>query len=98
MDLLTTIVVLLIAAALIGWVAAAIDGRPLEVFGAGFVGYRAYGWPHGVQEEDTVHFAPTAWHDRPSADDDAPGALIEPVLIELDDEAQPAVHLERLRS
>ena len=73
MDLLTTVVVLLIAVALIGWVAAAIDGRPLEAFGSGFVGYRPYGWPHGVQEEDAIHFAPTAWHERPSIDDDGPG-------------------------
>jgi hypothetical protein len=65
MDLLTTVVVLLIAVALIGWVAAAIDGRPLEAFGSGFVGYRSYGWPQGVQEEDAIHFAPTAWHERP---------------------------------
>ena len=97
MDLLTTVVVLLIAVALIGWVAAAIDGRPLEAFGSGFVGYRAYGWPHGVQEEDAIHFAPTAWHERPSSDDDGPGALSDPELVELDDATSPSITLERLR-
>ena len=51
MDLLTTVVVLLIAVALIGWVAAAIDGRRLEAFGSGFVGYRPYGWPHGCRRK-----------------------------------------------
>jgi hypothetical protein len=97
MDLLTTVVVLLIAVALIGWVAAAIDGRPLEAFGSGFVGYRSYGWPQGVQEEDAIHFAPTAWHERPAIDDDGPGALSDPELIELDDAAPSLVTLERLR-
>ena len=97
MDLLTTVVVLLIAVALIGWVAAAIDGRPLEAFGSGFVGYRSYGWPHGVQEEDAIHFAPTAWHERPSIDDHGVGALSDPELIELDDATPPSVTLERLR-
>ena len=97
MDLLTSVVVLLITVALIGWVAAAIDGRPLEAFGSGFVGYRSYGWPHGVQEEDAIHFAPTAWHERPSIDDGGSGALSDPELIELDDAASPSVTLERLR-
>ena len=96
MDLLTTVVVLLIAAALVGWVVAAIDGRHLEAFGWGFVGYRSYGWPRGVQEEDAVHFAPAAWHERPSMDDDAT-ASGDPELIELDDTASTRVHLERLR-
>jgi hypothetical protein len=57
MDLPTTIVILLVGAALIGWLAGARDGRGLEVFGLGFIGYRSYGWPRGVQEEDTVHFS-----------------------------------------
>ena len=96
MDLLTAVFVLLIVVALIGWVAAAIDGRPLEAFGAGFIGYRAHGWPHGVQEEDSIHFAPAAWHDHPSRDDDGPGALTGPEVVELDDVAAP-LPLERLR-
>jgi len=97
MDLLTTVVVLLIAAAFVGWLAAAIDGRPLEAFGSGFVGYRPHGWPRGVQEEDAVHFAPGAWHDRPSMDEDPARPLSEPELIELDDAAQEQIHLDRLR-
>ena len=96
MDLRTAVVVLLIVAALIGWVAAAIDGRPLEAFGAGFVGYRAHGWPHGVQEEGSIHFAPAAWHDHHAQDDRGPGPLTDPELIELDDTAAP-IPLERLR-
>ena len=97
MDLLAPLVVLLIVVALAGWVAAAIDGRPLEAFGAGFVGYRPHGWPHGVQEEDGVRFAPAAWHEHPSVDDDGPGTLSDPELIELDDAAAAPVTLERLR-
>lgn len=97
MDLLTTAVVLLIAAALIGWVAAAIDGRPLEAFGAGFVGYRPHGWPHGVQEEDSVRFAPTAWHEHRSVDDEGQRSLTAPELIELDDPGESPVPLQRLR-
>ena len=97
MDLLTTIVVLLIGVAIVGWLAAARDGRALDVFGSGFVGYRSYGWPHGVQEEDTVHFAPAAWHEHPSVDDDGPGPLSDPELIELDDAATATVPLHRLR-
>ena len=97
MDLLTTVVVLLIAAALVGWVAAAIDGRPLETFGSGFIGYRPYGWPHGVQEEDAVHFSPTSWHDRRSGDDDDARPLSGPELIELDETMDEPVLVERLR-
>ena len=98
MDLLTTVVVLLIAVALIGWVAAAIDGRPLQAFGSGFVGYRSYGWPHGVQEEDAIHShrpPGTSVHRSTTME---PGALSDPELIELDDATSPSVFwLERLR-
>ncbi|HET8785852.1 MAG TPA: hypothetical protein VFM38_09470 [Candidatus Limnocylindrales bacterium] len=97
MDLLTTIVIVLIAAALIGWLAAAIDGRPLEAFGSGFIGYRSYGWPRGVQEEDGVRFSPTAWHDQPSADDDPTRPLASPELIELDERSADPIDVERLR-
>lgn len=97
MDLLTTVIVLLIAAALVGWVAAAIDGRPLEAFGSGFVGYRSYGWPRGVQEEDAVRFSPAAWHDRPTLDDDGTGPLSAPELVELDESLPEPIRVERLR-
>ena len=96
MDLLTTIVIVLIAAALVGWVAAAIDGRPLEAFGSGFIGYRSYGWPRGVQEEDQVHFTVAAIHAHPTAEDDRDGPMSQPEMIELADPSD-AVRLERLR-
>lgn len=96
MDLLTPVVVLLIVVALGGWVAAAIDGRPLEAFGAGFVGYRPHGWPHGVQEEDSIHFTVDAIHERPTDDDDPGWPTSDPELIELVDTSE-AIKLERLR-
>ena len=83
MDLPTTIVILLVAAGLVGWLAGARDGGVLEAFGLGFIGYRSYGWPRGVQEEDEVHFSFVARREGAS-DDDAPGAIPGPELIELD--------------
>jgi hypothetical protein len=84
MDLATTIVVLLVGAALVGWLAAARDGRALEAFGLGFIGYRSYGWPRGVQEEDQVHFD---FSEHGGADTSGPGASDggpEAEVIELD--------------
>jgi hypothetical protein len=95
MDLLTTIVVLLIGVAIVGWLAAARDGRALDVFGSGFIGYRSYGWPRGVQEEDQVHFTVAAIQER-STEDDRDGPTSEPEVIELV-AASDAVRLERLR-
>jgi len=96
MDPLTTIVVLLIGVAIVGWLAAARDGRALDVFGSGFVGYRSYGWPHGVQEEDSIHFTVDAIHERPTDDDDQGWPTSDPELIELVDTSE-AIKLERLR-
>lgn len=94
MDLQTTLVILLVGAALIGWLAGARDGRGLEAFGLGFIGYRSYGWPRGVQEEDSVHFTVAAWHeDRTDPDDGGPDA--GPELFEID--STETVRLERLR-
>ena len=95
MDPSTTLVVLLVGAALIGWLAGARDGRGLEAFGLGFIGYRSYGWPRGVQEEDSVHFTVAAWHERPAVDDDG-GSNAGPELFEIDD-SPDIVRLERLR-
>jgi hypothetical protein len=96
MDLQTTLVILLVGAALIGWLAGARDGRGLVAFGLGFIGYQSYGWPRGVQEEDSVHFTVAAWHDRPTADHDDGGLAAGPELFEIDD-VTDAVRLERLR-
>jgi len=96
MDLQTTLVMLLVGAAIIGWLAVARDGRGLEAFGLGFIGYRSYGWPRGVQEEDTVHFTVGAWHDHPSADADDGAASADPQLFEIEDTTE-TVPLHRLR-
>jgi hypothetical protein len=96
MDLQTTIVILLVGAAVVGWLAGARDGRALEAFGSGFVGYRSYGWPRGVQEEDSVHFTVAAWHEQP-ADDDPSGPTAEPELIDFTAPVDGAIRLERLR-
>jgi hypothetical protein len=84
MDLLTTVVVLLIGVIIAGWLAAARDGRAFDIFGSGFIGYRSYGWPHGVQEEQEIRFSFTRDDDGLS---DVPGSNdIEPDIevIELD--------------
>ena len=96
MDLQTTLVILLVGAALIGWLLGARDGRGLEAFGLGFIGYRSYGWPRGVQEEDSVHFAVGAWHDHPSPDDVDGAADVDPQLFEIEDTTD-TVRLHRLR-
>ena len=96
MDLQTTLVILLVGAAVIGWFAGARDGRGLEAFGLGFIGYRSYGWPRGVQEEDSVHFTVAAWHEQPSADDDDGPSNADPQLFEIEDTTE-TVPLERLR-
>jgi hypothetical protein len=97
MDLPTTIVILLVGAALIGWLAGARDGRALEAFGSGFIGYRSYGWPRGVQEEDAVHFTFGAVDRRVAAEDGPAPPDAAPELIELTDASDDAIHLERLR-
>jgi hypothetical protein len=96
MDPVTTIVVLLIGLAVVGWLATARDGRALDVFGSGFIGYRSYGWPHGVQEEDQVHFTVAALRERAAVDADADGPTSTPELIELAETAD-TIRLERLR-
>jgi hypothetical protein len=96
MDLPTTIMILLVGAAIVGWVTNARDGRALEAFGLGFIGYRSYGWPRGVQEEDEIHFS---FGERPGAldgDDETVGPVNEAELIELP-VSPDAVRLERLR-
>ena len=85
MDIPTTLVLLLVGGAILGWVTSPRTGQGLEAFGLGFIGYRSYGWPKGVQEEDTVHFSFTQ---PPSADTSADLRPFDPdagpELIELD--------------
>jgi hypothetical protein len=90
MDLPTTLVLLLVAAALVGWVVGACDGKALEAFGSGFIGYRSYGWPRGVQEEEPIHFSFREPSD-PADDTD----LAEAEVIELERPIE-TIRLERL--
>jgi hypothetical protein len=96
MDLPTTLVLLLVAAALVGWVVGACDGKALEAFGSGFIGYRSYGWPRGVQEEEPIHFS-----FREPQDPAVGGTAADDVddvaeIVELDGRPEEAIRLQRL--
>ena len=54
MDYLVGFAALLLVIGMVVFVTSPKTGRTLDVFGSGFVGYRACGWPQGVQEEDPV--------------------------------------------
>jgi hypothetical protein len=97
MDLPTTLLVLLVGAAIIGLFDSARDGRGLDAFGQAFVGYRSYGWPRGVQEEDEVRFSFTETRDPLAVDDVPAGPDDIPELIELAGTPVEAIPLERLR-
>ena len=90
MDLPTILVLLLVAAGLVGWVVGACDGKALEAFGSGFIGYRSYGWPRGVQEDDEIHFS---FREPQDPAEEAPQAEAE--LIELESPVE-TIQLERL--
>lgn len=90
MDLPTILVLLLVAAGLVGWVVGACDGKALDAFGSGFVGYRSYGWPRGVQEGEPIHFS---FREPQDPTEDVPQAEAE--LIELENPVE-TIRLERL--
>ena len=75
MEVASTIILIVVGAAIVAWVTSPRTGHALEGFGLGFIGYRGPGWPHGVQEEEPVHYAI-----RPPRDPDAPGR-IEPGTV-----------------
>jgi hypothetical protein len=58
MDNLPGLAAILVVIGMVAFVMSPKTGRSLDVFGSGFVGYRASGWPQGVQEEDPV---PWSW-------------------------------------
>ncbi len=60
MDIFAAVVFVVLGAALVAYVASPTTARGLDTFGAGFVPYRSAGWPHGVQEEEPVHWSWTA--------------------------------------
>jgi hypothetical protein len=94
MDLPSTLILIMVGGAVLAWLAVARNGRALDAFGLGFIGYRSYGWPRGVQEEEPVHFSFDAG--GPSGLDDGPAGIdAEPELIELDSPPDDWIRLER---
>ena len=91
MDIPATLVLIIVGAALAAWVTSPRTGPALDAWASGFIGYRSYGWPRGVQEEEPVHFSFREPGD-PDADD---GPLPEAEVIELEAPVD-AIRLERL--
>jgi hypothetical protein len=76
---------------IVAWMTNPRTGPALDAWASGFIGYRSYGWPRGVQEEEPVHFS-FRDPDDPVADD--PHAEAE--VIELESPVE-TISLERLR-
>lgn len=97
MDLLTVLVVVLAAVAMVSLVVSPGTPRVLDLFAAGFLPYRdrSAGWPQGVQEEEPV---PWAWtkRDKPDPPDGgSDGGLAGPELVDISDASVPAIQLGR---
>jgi hypothetical protein len=83
MDIPATLVMIIVGAALVAWMTNPGTGRALDAWASGFIGYRGAGWPHGVQEDEPVHFTFSEPRD-PDAPD--PGRVVlEPEIVELAD-------------
>ena len=83
MDIPATLVLIIVGAALVAWMTNPRTGQALDAWASGFIGYRHYGWPRGVQEEEPVHFSFREPRD-PATDDAGPvDADSEPEIIEL---------------
>jgi hypothetical protein len=98
MELLTGLVLILVGAAMVKLVVSPGTERAIEVFAAGFVGYRDPSalWPRGVQEEE-----PVAWSWSGRGRPDPPGPVSETAveaaeLIEISgDDAPLATRVDR---
>ncbi len=90
MDILAVVVFILLGTAMIAFVVSPTTARGLDTFGAGFVPYRSAGWPHGVQEEEPVHWS---WSRPPGPDgaDGGSGGGPEPELLEISGPDAPPV-------
>jgi hypothetical protein len=94
MDIPATLVLIIVGTALVAWMTDPRTGQALDAWASGFIGYRSYGWPRGVQEEEPVHFSFREPQDH--ADDPIPrGRDAEPELIDLESPAE-TIRLERL--
>jgi hypothetical protein len=95
MDIVAVVVFILLGTAMIAFVVSPTTARGLDTFGAGFVPYRSAGWPHGVQEEEPVHWS---WSPPPGADatDGGIGTGLEPEFVEISGpNAPPALAVHR---
>ena len=96
MDIPATLVLIIVGAALAAWMTNPRTGQALDAWASGFIGYRSYGWPRGVQEEDEVHFNFSTHRDADGQVPDSPESAADVEVIEL---ARPAegVTVRRLR-
>jgi len=89
MDIFAVVVFVLLGTAMIAFVVSPTTARGLDTFGAGFVPYQGPGWPHGVQEEDPVHWSWSAPR-GPDATDGGGSVALEPELVEISGPDAPA--------
>ena len=82
MDIVAAVVFFLLGAALVVYVVSPTTARGLDTFGSGFVPYRSAGWPHGVQEEEPVHYSLSAPRVTDATDGDSGGGS-DPEVIEI---------------
>ena len=82
MDIFAAVVFCILGAALVVYVVSPTTARGLDTFGSGFVPYRSAGWPHGVQEEEPVHYSLSEPR-GPGAMDGDPGSHADPELVEI---------------
>jgi hypothetical protein len=90
MDIFAAVVFCILGATLVVYVVSPTTARGLDTFGAGFVPYRGAGWPHGVQEEEPVHFSLSEPR-GPDATNGGSGASLErPEVVEISGSDAPA--------
>jgi hypothetical protein len=89
MDIFAAVVFCILGAALVVYVVSPTTARGLDTFGAGFVPYRGAGWPHGVQEEEPVHWSWSA-PQGPDETDFHSGSAPGPEVVEISGTDAPA--------
>ena len=97
MDIPATLVLIIVAAALVAWMTNPRTGPALDAWASGFIGYRSYGWPRGVQEDDEVHFSFREPGDPALSAEVASDVVGEAEIVELDGTTQEPIPVERLR-
>jgi hypothetical protein len=98
MDVASTLVMVIVAVGIFAWMSSPKTGQAIDNWASGFIGYRHYGWPRGVQEEDSVHFSFVERRDPVALEDDGAGPVgpdAEPEIVEL--ETGAVVDVTRVR-